>query len=65
MALMTLGPHLGLNLDLLTMDPTWVSPGPGDSSSHMNQRGPGDCGVLPASHLPGDSGPDQGLTWIW
>ena len=35
MALMTLGPHLGLNLDLVTVVPTWVSPGLGDSRSHM------------------------------
>ena len=30
------GPIRGLNLDLETVVPTWVSPGPGDSRSHMN-----------------------------
>ena len=36
MALMTLGPHLGLNMDLVTVVPNWFSAGPGDSRTHMN-----------------------------
>ena len=51
------GPIRGLNLDLETVVPTWVSPGPGDSRSHMNHTWTWNCGVLVDSHLPGDSGP--------
>ena len=36
LVLMTLVPHVGLNLDLVTVVPTWVSPESGDSRSHMN-----------------------------
>ena len=54
---MNLVPYLGLNLDLVTVVPTWVSAGPGVSRSHMTTPGLGDCGVLVDAHLPGDSSP--------
>ena len=39
MALMTLGPHLGLNLDLVTLIPIWASPGPVDRGPQLGKIG--------------------------
>ena len=76
---MTLVPHLDLNLDLVPVFPTWVSPGSGNSGPYLGIIGNGSY-AWPAGwpHLylvsgvptwvlpmPGDTGPHVGLTWTW
>ena len=42
MVLMTLVPLLGVNLDLVTVVPTWASPGPGECGPTWASPGRGD-----------------------
>ena len=74
--LLTLGSP-GPHLDMVTLVPTWVSPGHGESDPHLVLTCNWEfsfphghdvdlvAAVFLASHVPRDSGPHQGLTGTW